>query len=85
MDWVVSYDYPIENKEEMNMEAVRIEDLYLDQAEISITKRDRGPVVCLDFDPDEYGDCQTIMQYTPDQARKLAATLILAADEAEKQ
>ncbi|QXV81893.1 hypothetical protein bas03_0066 [Escherichia phage JulesPiccard] len=69
----------------MKMENIRIEDVYVDQAEVSITKRDRGAVVSLDFDPDEYGDCQTLMQYSPDQARKLAAALILAADEAEKQ
>ena len=67
------------------MENIRIEDVYFDQAEISITERDRGAVVSLDFDPNEYGDCQTLMQYSPDQARKLAAALILAADEAEKQ
>ena len=39
----------------------------------------------LDFDPDGYGYCQTLMNYTPDQARKLAAALILAAEEAENQ
>ncbi|QIW88919.1 hypothetical protein CJ19_060 [Escherichia phage CJ19] len=43
----------------------------------------RGHVVNLEFDPDGYSDCQTLMQYSPDAARKLAAALILAADEAE--
>ena len=45
----------------------------------------RGHVVSLDFDPDDYGDCQTLMQYSPEAARKLAAALIMAAEEAEKQ
>lgn len=44
----------------------------------------RGNVVNLDFDPDGYADCQTLMQYSPDAARKLAAAIILAAEEAEK-
>lgn len=67
------------------MENVRIEDVYFDQAEISIAKSDRGAIVSLDFDPDEYGDCQTLMQYSPEQARKLAAALILAAEEVEAE
>ena len=69
------------------METVRIDDVYFDQAEVSVTDSGtfRGNVVSLDFDPDDYGDCQTLMQYSPEQARKLAAALILAADEAEKQ
>lgn len=67
------------------METVRIDDVHFDQAEVSVSKTVRGHVVNLDFDPDEYGDCQTLMQYSPDAARKLAAALILAADEAEKK
>ena len=68
------------------METVRIEDIHFDQAEVSVTiKSFRGNVVSLDFDPDDYGDGQTLMQYSPDAARKLAAALILAADEAEKK
>lgn len=68
------------------METVRIDDVHFDQAEVSVTMGTvRGHVVNLDFDPDGYGDCQTLMHYTPEQARKLAAALILAADEAEKQ
>lgn len=83
MDRVVSYDYPIDNNEEMKMKNVRIEDVHFDQAEVGITKIVRCGVVYLDFDPDGYGDGQTLMRYSPDQARKLAEALILAADEAE--
>lgn len=69
------------------METVRIDDVHFDQAEVSVKASGtfRGKVVSLDFDPDGYADCQTLMQYSPEQARKLAAALILAADEAEKQ
>lgn len=66
------------------METVRIDDVHFDQAEVSVTMGTvRGHVVNLDFDPDGYEDCQTLMQYSPDAARKLAAALILAADKAE--
>lgn len=67
------------------METVRIYDVYFDQAEVSVTDSGtfRGNIVSLDFDPDDYGDGHTMMQYSPDAARKLAAALILAADEAE--
>ncbi|QXV76198.1 hypothetical protein bas01_0067 [Escherichia phage AugustePiccard] len=85
MDRVVSYDYFIDNKEEMKMKNVIIEDIHFDQAEVGIAKSVRGNVVYLNFDPDNYGDGQTLMQYSPEQARKLAAALIMAADEAEKQ
>lgn len=66
------------------METVRIDDVHFDQAEVSVTIGTvRGHVVNLDFDPDGYEDGQTLMQYSPDAARKLAAALILAADEVE--
>ena len=67
------------------MENVRIEDVHFDQSEVSVRSTVRGTVVFLDFDPDDYADCQTLMQYSPEQARKLAAALILAAEEAEKK
>lgn len=67
------------------METVRIDDVHFDQAEVSVSKTVRGAVVSLDFDPDDYADCQTLMQYSPEQARKLAAALILAAEETENQ
>lgn len=69
------------------MEDVRIEDVHFDQSEVSVSSTARGTVVSLDFDPDGRVDldCQTLMQYSPEQARKLAAALILAAEEAEKQ
>ena len=85
MDRVVGYDYPIENNEKMKMENVRVEDQCFDQAEVSIGRAAQGAVVYLDFDPDDNGDGQTVMRYSSDQARKLAAALILAAYEAEKQ
>lgn len=67
------------------METVRIDDVHFDQAEVSVTMGTaRGHVVNLNFDPDEYGDFQTLMQYTPDQARQLAVYLIEAAHRAEK-
>lgn len=70
----------------MEMGILRIEDVHFDQAEVSVTKLTfRGNVISLDFDPDDHGDCQTLMQYSPDAARKLASALILAANEAEKQ
>lgn len=85
MDRVVGYDYPIDNNEEMKMGNFRIEDAHFDQAEVGITKSVQGYVVYLDFNPDDYGDGQMLMHYSPDKARKLAAALILAADEVEKQ
>lgn len=85
MDRVVGYDYPIDNNEEMKMENVLIEDVHFDQSEVRVSKTVRGTIVSLDFDPHYYRDGQTLMQYSPEQARKLAAALILAADEAEKQ
>lgn len=66
------------------METVRIDDVHFRQSEVSFTTRSvHGNVVNLDLDPDGYADCQTMMQYSPDAARKLAAALILAADEVE--
>ncbi len=68
------------------MEILRIEDVVGDAAEVSVLTNRTGvvkAVVSIDFDPD---DCDvSMMHYTPDDARKLAAALILAADEAEKK
>ena len=68
------------------MEILRIEDVVGDAAEVSVLTNRTGvvkAVVSIDFDPD---DCDvSMMHYTPDDARKLAAALILAAEEAEKQ
>lgn len=66
------------------METVRIDDVHFDQAEVSVSKTVRGAVVSLDFDPDDYADCQTLMQYSPEQARQLAVYLMEAAHRAEK-
>lgn len=81
----MAYSYFIDNEEEIEMEAVIIEDIYFDQSEVSITNTVHGSAVSLDFDPKNFEDGQTLMQYSPNQARKLAAALILAADEAERK
>lgn len=68
------------------MEILRIEDVAGDAAEVSVLLNRTGvvkAVVSIDFDTDDQG--VTMMHYTPEQARKLAAALILAAEEAEKQ
>uniref|UniRef100_A0AAU6PXH2 Uncharacterized protein n=1 Tax=Escherichia phage ETEP102 TaxID=3117680 RepID=A0AAU6PXH2_9CAUD len=68
------------------METVRIDDVHFDQAEVSVLLNRTGvvkAVVSIDFDTDDQG--VTMMHYTPEQARKLAAALILAAEEAENQ
>ena len=87
MDRVVGYDYPIQNNEEMKMEVIRLKDITGDEAEVSVLTNRTGTirtVVTLDFDPfDDNGI--SMMHYTPGDARKLAAALILAADEAEGQ
>lgn len=68
------------------MEILRIEDVAGDAAEVSVLTNRTGvvkSVVSIDFDTDDHG--VTMMHYTPEQARKLAAAVILAAEEAEKQ
>lgn len=82
MDRVVGHDCPIDNKEEMKMEAVIIEDFSGDSTEVSTSVYYDG-IVSIDIDLDNLGDGCTIAHYTPEAARKLAAALILAADEAE--
>lgn len=67
------------------METVRIDDANSDAAEIDVTIYNGEKFVFIDFDPDVEIPPVTIMQYTPSQARELAAVLILAAEEAEKQ
>lgn len=68
------------------MKILRIKDVVGDAAEVSVITNRTGvvkAVVSIDFDPD---DCDVrMMHYTPDDARKLAAALILSAEEAEKQ
>lgn len=85
MDRVVSYDYPIDNKEEMKMEGVRIEDVNGDYADVEVVISGDDKFVSLDFDPLVEIYPITMMHYTPGEARKLAAALIKAAEEAEKQ
>lgn len=67
------------------METVRIDDVVGDVAEVEVSVYLTGSVeavVSIDFDTDDQG--VTMMHYTPEQARKLAAALILAAEEVEK-
>ncbi|UZZ64352.1 hypothetical protein A54_112 [Septuagintavirus sv54] len=70
----------------MIMGILRIGDVVGEAAEIRVLTNRTGvvkAVVSIDFDPD---DCDvSMMHYTPEQARKLAAALIMAAEEAEKQ
>ena len=73
------------NKEEVKMEVIRLKDVTGDEAELSLLTNRTGTirtVVTLDFDPYDYSGT-SIMHYTPDDARKLAAALIMSADEAE--
>lgn len=70
------------------MEILRIEDLVGDAAEVGVLTNRNGvakTVVSIDFNPDDEVYPSGYMLYTPDDARKLAAALILAADEAEKK
>lgn len=66
------------------METVIIEDFAGDSTEVSTSVYYDG-IVSIDIDLDNLGDGCTLAHYTPEQARKLAAALIMAADEAEKQ
>ena len=66
------------------MVAVIIEDFAGDSTEVSTSVYYDG-IVSIDIDLDNLSDGCTIAHYAPEQARKLAAVLILAADEAEKQ
>ena len=67
------------------MESVRIEDVNGDYADVEVVIGGDDKFVSLDFDPLVENYPVTMMHYTPCDARKLAAALILAADEAEKQ
>ena len=73
----------------MDMTKVRISDNYNEQVEILVQEvhnNDRVTLkVKLDLNPDDESYPSTYMLYTPEQARKLAAALIMAADEAGKQ
>lgn len=64
------------------MKAVIIQDFAGDSTEVSTSVYYDG-IVSIDIDLDNLGDECTIAHYTPGEARKLAAALILAAEEAE--
>lgn len=66
------------------MENVLIEDFAGGSTEVSTSVYYDG-VVSIDTDTNDRGYNSTMAHYTPEQARKLAAALILAADEVEKQ
>ena len=59
-----------------------IKDFVGDSTEVSASVYFDG-IVSIDIYTDNLGDEFTLAHYTPEQARKLAAALILAADEAE--
>lgn len=40
-------------------------------------------LVSIDFDPDNFGECASMIHYEPIEARKLAEALIMAAEEIE--
>lgn len=65
------------------MESVIIEDFAGGSTEVSTSIYYDG-VVSL-AETDNAGDSFTMSHYTPEQARKLAAALIMAAEEAERQ
>lgn len=66
------------------MKAVIIEDFAGDSTEVSTSVYYDG-IVSIDIDHDNLFDRFALAHYSPAQARKLAAALIIAADEAEKQ
>lgn len=66
------------------MKTMIIEDFAGDSTEVSASVYYDG-IVSIDIDTDNLGDEITTSHYTPEQDRKLATALILAADEAEKQ
>lgn len=67
----------------MDREFLRLSDRGGDDALISLTTG-ATRYIGVDFDPDEKEACVSYMEYTPDQARSIAAALILAADEADR-
>lgn len=68
------------------MESVIIEDFAGDSTEVSTSVYYDGIVsIDIDIDTEDRGYSSTMAHYTPEQARKLAAALILAAEEAENQ
>lgn len=95
MDRVVGYDYHIDNKEEIDMSAIIVKDLYFDEVEVSTASASgieidnghrEGGIVQLHIEPNGFiSEAPDILRYSPAQARELAAALILAADEAERK
>lgn len=91
----MAYSYHIDNKEEIDMSAVIVKDLYSDEVEVSTASargieiengHREGGVVKLHIDPNGFiSEAPDILRYSPAQARQLAAALILAAEEAEEQ
>lgn len=70
------------------METILIEEITGDELEIKVFTRKYADktfndVIILDVDSDEEG--VNMMRYTPEQARKLAAALIIAAEDADKE
>lgn len=75
----------------MSNKKVEVYDDYNEKAVISVDKiqddtNGKGYTfkVSLDLNPNDYCDPNTFMMYTPQQARQLAASIIAAAEQAEK-
>ena len=74
------------------MESIVIQDLYFDELAVDVKRANineipvigNRKVIQVDFDWRGNGDYPSAMRYTPNQARKLAEALILAAEEAEE-
>ena len=75
------------------MSAIIVKDLYSDEVEVSTASAigveidngyREGGIVQLHVDPNGFiSAIPDVMRYSPEQARKLASALIVAADEAE--
>ncbi|MGD7148619.1 hypothetical protein ACQCR7_18335 [Ralstonia pseudosolanacearum] len=66
------------------MESVIIEDFAGDRTEVSTSVYYDG-IVSIDTDTEDRGYNSTMVHYTQEQARNLAAALIMLAEEAENQ
>ena len=66
------------------MKSIRFEDVNGDYADVEVVISGDDKFVSLDFDPLVETYPVTMMHYTPGEARKLAAALIMAAEKAEE-
>lgn len=68
----------------MKMEQIRVEDFAGDSTEVSVSVY-YDCIVTIDSDPDNKEERQSMMHYTPGQARKLALAILKAAEAAEAE